>query len=401
MRTPGRVEGIGRAPQERLQPARALAAFLDEGHTHVPWTGLHRDPCLQPRVHGIARKRGILHSRREVGVATDAGHVHALAVQQDLELVLALEAAHRLDVAAKELRLNQVLAVERERVADQHAAVRPERQPFDVLVLRQVMARAIDLGARTHFRVPHRQRADAIGRGEIAIEQRRRHGEHVADVVEAVAGVVGRQQGRHVHVEREHIADGVRILRPVQAAQDRAPGIRRVGGTAIERALEVSDERGQHGLIGPARALRRHRPRAEFADHAFPQFRVLGHVRRVARVEGHAARLGPGVVAGDAVGVEEFAVVRRGRGPDSRSRRFLNTGRGILGGETRQMAGRQHTPDGSSDDERPCSHAPPCPLAGASLPRVRAPLAVAGIVAGDGPSCQDSFRRRFPPFHGP
>ena len=56
-----------------------------------------------------------------------------------------------------------------------------------------------------------REPADLLRRRDVAVEQRRRE---VADrhVVEAVAGLVGRQQRRDVDVERQQVADGVLVL---------------------------------------------------------------------------------------------------------------------------------------------------------------------------------------------
>ena len=90
-------------------------------------------------------------------------------------------------------------------------------------------------------RAADRQAADLLRRRDVAVEQRRRQ---IADrhVVEAVAGLVGRQQRRDVDVEREQIADGVLVFGSGQPP-DRggAAGIRMRRGRAIERRLERRD----------------------------------------------------------------------------------------------------------------------------------------------------------------
>ena len=71
-----------------------------------------------------------------------------LAVDGELELVRILEPAHDVQVGAKELHLEDVLAVERKRVATRSAADRAERQTVDVLVLREVLPDAVGFAAR-------------------------------------------------------------------------------------------------------------------------------------------------------------------------------------------------------------------------------------------------------------
>ena len=98
--------------------------------------------------------------------------------------------------------LNVVLGVERERVLDQHAAARAERQALDVLVLRQL--------ARRRVRRLCRGRR-AIADGQAADLQRRRRRipgsaqairvSALGDVVEAFARIVGRQQRRRVDLQ--------------------------------------------------------------------------------------------------------------------------------------------------------------------------------------------------------
>ena len=95
-----------------------------------------------------------------------------------------------------------------------------------------------------HCRIAHRQAADLLGGIQIALHGRRRDKQQVGDVVEAAAGVVGRQQQRIIHllgqrVERQQIADGVLILGAAQAMQQRQlAGIRLCGGCPVELGLE-------------------------------------------------------------------------------------------------------------------------------------------------------------------
>ena len=87
--------------------------------------------------------------------------------------------------AARLPDLQVVLRVERERVADDDAAARAERQAVDVRVLREVAGHAVGRAIESDRRIADRQPADLRGRGHVAFDERRRDAEHVGDVVEA------------------------------------------------------------------------------------------------------------------------------------------------------------------------------------------------------------------------
>ena len=76
-------------------------------------------------------------ARRPAG-GVDGERLHPLAVQQQFQLVRLAQAFDVLVAVARQPDLDLVLAVLREGVADQRAAARAERQPFDVLLLREV-----------------------------------------------------------------------------------------------------------------------------------------------------------------------------------------------------------------------------------------------------------------------
>ena len=63
---------------------------------------------------------------------------HPLAVEQHLQLVRLAQALDVLVAVARQPDLDLVLAVLREGVRDERAAARAERQPLDVLLLREV-----------------------------------------------------------------------------------------------------------------------------------------------------------------------------------------------------------------------------------------------------------------------
>ena len=66
---------------------------------------------------------------------------------------------------------------------------------------------------------------DFLGGGEVLFHQDGREREDVADVVEAVAGVVGGEIGGGLEVDGEEIADGVVVFEAIEAAGGDAAGV--------------------------------------------------------------------------------------------------------------------------------------------------------------------------------
>ena len=188
---------------------------------------------------------------------------------------------------------------------DLQTAARAERQPFDVIALCEIGRRAEHRDDGGGFGVADRKARDLGRRGQVLLEQRRRHAENVGDVVEAVAFVVRRQELGRVDLEAEQIADRVAVLGAVQAVDRRAARIRIARACAVERRGEPRDHALVDVGLGPRHALRRHRPGVELAHHPLPNFGVGGDVLEVARVEHHVADLRVLVVTGDAVLREE------------------------------------------------------------------------------------------------
>jgi len=129
----------------------------------------------------------------------------------------------------------------------------------------------------------------------------RREGEHVADVVEPVAGVVRRERGVGVEVHAEQVADGVAVLDPVEPAERHPAGVGVRQVDLERRPLDPLFEVRQ--LLGgrPRLALRRHHAGPQHLECPEPQFRVAGEVVPVER--DLALALGAGVAA-DAERVE-------------------------------------------------------------------------------------------------
>ena len=131
--------------------------------------------------------------------------------------------------------------------------------------------------------------------------------EHVGDVVEAVGGIVGRQQRRRVHLEIEQIADRVRVLGAIQPIERRAAGIRLRGRRTIQRGRQRRDERGARLRIRMRHAGRRHHPGSHLSDDLFPDLRVSWNVGGVEVGQYQPAGLGAFVVAGGAVLLDDRA----------------------------------------------------------------------------------------------
>ena len=101
--------------------------------------------------------------------------------------------------------------------AARETAARAERQPLDVLPLRDDRADRIGRGAGLGVGVADREIADAQRGGQIPLEQHRRRRERRRDVVEAEVAAVARQQLGDVDVtpsrSRTALAYSVRFRR--------------------------------------------------------------------------------------------------------------------------------------------------------------------------------------------
>ena len=198
------------------------------------------------------------------------------------------------------------------------ASTRAERQIVaDTAVLLQVLVDDEDLRGRRSRRITHRQTADLPGRRQVPFGQHRRHRQDIRDVVEPVAGVVGRQQRLAVDLESEEITDGVGVLGPVQPVDSRTPSRVRVGhGDRIERPLEPGGDTFVLGVVRTRPAGWRHRPCPQLADHVLPELdlgTVLANLIEIQLLQRQPGGQRPVVVTGDTVAVEEKPVVVGGR----------------------------------------------------------------------------------------
>src|SRR5262249_30913982 len=112
-----------------------------------------------------------------------------------------------------------VFRIDWERVLDQHAAASPQRQTFDVTLLRKSTWRVVGHLARNQRAVADCAAADLHCGGNVALNERGRCSECIGDVVKTFRRIVRRQQGRNVHIEPKQVSDNVRIFRPIQPMQ--------------------------------------------------------------------------------------------------------------------------------------------------------------------------------------
>ena len=311
VRRAGRVGGIDVAAQQRLADRGDLRGRLPEKcHGNRPRSRLDRQAHLQRRVRvhrvrqrGLPRRtpRGLL--RRLVGVivhlervrprlrAPDGEQPDSLAVQADLELVRLAQASNRVYDRSQQAHADDVLAVEGKPVTHGDAAPRAERQAVEVIVLGQYRRHEIGRDGRTDRRAADGQAADAPGRPEVALEQQRRHAQRVGDVVESVACIVRRQQGRYVDVESQQIPDDVGVLGAVESMEDGRPReLGSLGPRGVQVGFEPRQERVAHLRVRTRAAGGRHGPRTELAGHPLPGLGGVAHVRQIERVQGQSDR---------------------------------------------------------------------------------------------------------------
>jgi hypothetical protein len=136
-----------------------------------------------------------------------------------------------------------------------------EREPFDLLVLRQVLTDAVDLGAGTDLHIPDCQSADLVRSREVPIQQHRRHSEHIGDIVEPITGIVGREQRGDIHIQAKQVANGIAVLAPIEAPYDRTTWIRLRGSRPIERRFQPVGQALASRGVRPGGSGRRHHAR--------------------------------------------------------------------------------------------------------------------------------------------
>jgi hypothetical protein len=137
-------------------------------------------------------------------------------------------------------------------------------------------AECVAVGSRR--RPADRQAADLLRRGDVPVEKSRRK-IAVRGAVEAMIGLIRRQERRGVNFDCQQVADDVLVFGAVQASQGRgSTGIGARCGGAVERRFETGHENLIRLLIRPRSADRRHLPRSQLPHDFFPNLGVGVHV---------------------------------------------------------------------------------------------------------------------------
>ena len=270
---------------------------------------------VQPLTLDVVLRHRDEHSRirpRELAADRESPDQRVIDAQLDLMLVLG-DAVYRLDrLVALEPDREEVLAVERERVAHRQPAVGGERHVLAAPDVPALVADLVDLHDRPVVGTADRGAADLGGRGDVAAHQRRRDRQHVGVVVEAEAGHVAGQQRLAVDLQVQQVLHRVDVLQPVQPPRGDPPRVGIGRGGMVERRLESARERVDGLRGGPRPPLRRHLAAAQLADDLLQRLGVGVDLAHVEPVEHQSRGLEPLVVAGDAVAVEQLP--RRGLG---------------------------------------------------------------------------------------
>ena len=285
---------------------------------------LNRD-LTQPAVDLLDGRIERLIDRLVIDLAADLGAIELFAVEQHDDRVLELHARHfarERHVADREL----VFSVRGEVVLDDEAAARAERHARQMMLLPARAGSTVRRQRDDHVRGVAVLRRDGQRRGiadclerdrargvDVLIDERRRHLERVRVVVEVALDVVLGEQRCRIDLEREQVADGVRVLAAVQAAQRDTTG-RSLTGGRVDLAGEPRREAVQRLAVGSPRTGRRHEPAAQFADRELPGLRVGGNPVRRQPIERSVTRQVVLVVALEAVFFDDRPLLLFGMG---------------------------------------------------------------------------------------
>ena len=224
--------------------------------------------------------------------------------------------------AATDPDRERVFGIEGEEVPEQEAAAQVRRQSVDLLVA-GARARRVFLDHRPWCADADRQSAGAPRRRQVLLDVQRRHRQHIADVVEPVAGVVGRQVARVIEVEPQQVTHRVAVFRAIQPMDCRRARDGVLVGRAIELGLDPAHQARCRAGVRPRPSRRRHLAGPQFPQHLLEHRRLRRHVGGVhagQRQTGgqRAVVVAPETVAGDRR-LEDVASARLVRLPSLRA----------------------------------------------------------------------------------
>ena len=284
--------------------------IFQECRSKLSCAGLHRHADLEMRIGGrSAAEHDLFFAGR------NGEQVEPLNIEPEIELAFPLEAQIFVVSAPLQGDRNLIFAVHREQVAHEGAAARAGRSGFaHSIELNEPMRNGIGLIGHGHRGIADGGPADLACRRKVPFQQYGRYLQHVSDVVEAVADVVGRQQFRDVNLQRQQITNGIPVLRSVEPMERGASRIGLNLRQAIAPGLDILDERIVGGCIGPRHAGRWHRAVAQLARQLLPSDAVGFEIGDVQGVQVQPCRWRGTPMTADAIFIQCRARGGRGRG---------------------------------------------------------------------------------------
>ncbi len=151
-----------------------------------------------------------------------------------------------------------------------------------------------------------------MGGQHVLLDERRRNLQGGGDVVEALRGVIWRQQVVGVHVDQKQVVDGVLVFLAIQPMQHFAVGDVRLIGKLVEGIFEPAHQRVDRLAVRLPGARRRHHAAAQLAHCFLEKLGILGDAVGGDALESDAAGLDDVVMAAHAVLLDESQVrIRR------------------------------------------------------------------------------------------
>ncbi len=293
------VGGNDRVVQEVLQPDRTKRRrLLKESRGDHPLSCLNGDARLQARIERVDDVGRVVARHHVVVVTADWREKHAFAAYRNLELVQVLKSADRTQVRFNQLHSDDVFSVEWEGVPGGDTATRAERQALEMFGLRHVAADTVGFGTGGDLRAPDGERADFCSRRQVAFQQRRRHAQHVRDVIETIGESSG---GSSVDASTSS-ASRSRMALAYSARFNRWSAVRPGLGCSVA-ARSRRDSRNPRSVSCDARSGRgrpvgRHGTGPNLSHNVFPKRRIVRHMIQIRAVEHDAgSRRGSGYAA--------------------------------------------------------------------------------------------------------
>ena len=178
-------------------------------------------------------------------------------------------------------------------------------------LLDQGRAHAIGLERGPDARVADGELTDLRRRDHVALEQARGEGQHVANVVKAVAGIVGGQVLASIDLKCQQVADGVGVFGAVQPVDDRPTGVGRQPGGVVERRFEPRCQPVVVQRRWTRESYRGHLSRPQLQYHALPDADLVAALANLIQRHGLQREIRGGeliVMTTDAVLIEEGAL---------------------------------------------------------------------------------------------